>query len=159
MLTVNSGAYGPFYSGNCKATDWHLPVLFSQTVCLSNLFLTFSSVPLRAQRTFQAVCPRPICLFVVPFKTEQSLELLLKFEKINACQLDVAAMYMKVLLSYGQDLEQVRVIYQTEKASPTTSRNLPPIAGRIAWARQLFRRIEAPMKVFKKHPDILKVSQ
>ena len=66
---------------------------------------------------------------------------------------------MKVLSSYGQDLEQVRVIYQTEKSSPTAPRNLPPIAGRIAWARQLFRRIEAPMKMFKKNPDILKVRQ
>jgi len=64
---------------------------------------------------------------------------------------------MKVLTSYGQDLEQVRTVYQTERASPNTPRNLPPIAGRIAWARQLFRRIEAPMKVFKKNPDILKV--
>ena len=81
----------------------------------------------------------------------------MKFEKIDACQLDVTAKYMKVLLSYGQDLEQVRVIYQTEKSSPTTARNLPPIAGRIAWARQLFRRIDAPMETFKKHPDILKV--
>jgi len=95
----------------------------------------------------------------VLFQTEQSLELLVKFEKINACQLDVAAKYTKLLLSYGQDLEQVRLMYQSEKTSPTTSRNLPPIAGRIAWARQLLRRIEAPMKVFKTHPDILKVSQ
>jgi len=98
-------------------------------------------------------------VFVVLFQTEQSLELLVKFEKINACQLDVAAKYTKLLLSYGQDLEQVRLMYQSEKTSPTTSRNLPPIAGRIAWARQLLRRIEAPMKVFKTHPDILKVSQ
>ena len=98
-------------------------------------------------------------VFVVLLQTEQSLELLVKFEKINACQLDVAAKYTKLLLSYGQDLEQVRLMYQSEKTSPTTSRNLPPIAGRIAWARQLLRRIEAPMKVFKTHPDILKVSQ
>jgi len=95
----------------------------------------------------------------VLFQTEQSLELLVKFEKIAVCQLDVTAKYMQVLSSYGQDLEQVRVIYETEKSSPSTPRNLPPVAGRIAWARQLFRRIEAPMKVFKKNPDILKVRQ
>jgi len=85
--------------------------------------------------------------------------LLERFEKIEACQLDVTAKYMKLLSLYGQDLEQVRVIYQTEKSSPTAPRNLPPIAGRIAWARQLFRRIEAPMKMFKKNPDVLKVRQ
>ena len=91
------------------------------------------------------------------FQTEQCLELLAKFERIAACQLDVADKYTNVLLSYGQDVEQVRLIYQAEKTSPTTSRNLPPIAGRIAWARQLFRRIEAPMKIFKQNPEILKV--
>jgi len=66
---------------------------------------------------------------------------------------------MKVLSLYGQDLEQVRVIYQTEKTTPAAPRNLPPIAGRIAWARQLFRRTEAPMKVFKMNADILKVNR
>jgi len=83
----------------------------------------------------------------------------MKFEKIDACQLDVAAKYTKVLLLYGQDLEQVRVLYQIEKSNPSTSRNLPPVSSRIAWARQLFRRIEAPMKLFMMHPDILKVRQ
>jgi len=82
-----------------------------------------------------------------------------KFEKIDACKLDVTAKYMMVLSSYGQDLEQVRAMYQTEKSNPTAPRNLPPIAGRIAWARQLFRRIEAPMEVLKRNPDILKVRQ
>ena len=71
--------------------------------------------------------------------------------------MDVTDKYMKVLSSYGQDLEQVRTTYQAEKTSPEAPRNLPPIAGRIAWARQLFRRIEAPMNVFQKNPDILKV--
>jgi len=83
--------------------------------------------------------------------------LLEKFAKIGACQLDVTAKYMNVLSSYGQDLEQVRVTYESEKTSPAAPRNLPPVTGRIAWARQLFRRIDDPMKTFKKNPDILKV--
>lgn len=58
---------------------------------------------------------------------------------------------------YSQELEHVRQIYQTEKTDPSAPRNLPPIAGRIAWARQLFRRIEAPMKVLKVKLDITKV--
>jgi len=94
---------------------------------------------------------------VVFLQTEQYLKLLVKFEQIDACQLDVTGKYMKVLSSYGRDLEHVRALYHAERTSPTAPRNLPPIAGRIAWARQLFRRIEAPMKVFKKHSDILQV--
>jgi len=32
------------------------------------------------------------------------------------------------------------------------------VAGKITWARQLFRRIHEPMRVFKTYPEILKVS-
>jgi dynein heavy chain len=92
-------------------------------------------------------------------QTEQSLEMLVKFENIGGRQLDVAARYAKIFTLYGHELEQVRHIYQTDKGNPTIPRNLPPIAGRITWARQLFRRIETPMKVFKKKPELLKVNE
>lgn len=36
------------------------------------------------------------------------------------------------------------------------SRNLPPIAGRIAWARQLYRRITTPIRQFAKQPEVIK---
>ena len=32
------------------------------------------------------------------------------------------------------------------------------MAGKITWARQLFRRIHEPMRVFKTYPEILKVT-
>ena len=63
-----------------------------------------------------------------------------------------------VLHSYGRDLESVRKLYQKQCKEPTIARNLPPISGKIAWSRQLYRRIENPMKVFKSKPDIIKVS-
>lgn len=94
---------------------------------------------------------------VFPLQTEQAVELLAKFETIRTSQLDINAKHVELLSIYGKDLELVRRIYQNEKSDPLTPRNLPPIAGRIAWARQLFRRIEVPMKVFKRKSDILKV--
>ena len=65
---------------------------------------------------------------------------------------------MKVLMNYSRDLEGIRKLYQKSKQDPIIPRNLPPVAGRIAWARQLYRKIEGPMKVFKTKPEILKVS-
>ncbi len=50
----------------------------------------------------------------------------------------------------------MRKLYEKNKAEPTLSRNLPPISGRIAWSRQLYRRITTPIKQFAKRPDILK---
>ncbi len=81
----------------------------------------------------------------------------MKFENISGPALDLKEKYMKVLSGYGRDLESVRKQYQKNKTEPMVARNLPPIAGKIAWARQLYRKIEGPMKVFKKKPDILKV--
>ena len=38
-------------------------------------------------------------------------------------------------------------------------RDVPPISGRIAWARQLTRRIRNPMDIFQKHPSCLKTPE
>ncbi len=47
-------------------------------------------------------------------------------------------------------------MYEKNKAEPSLSRNLPPISGRISWARQLYRRITTPIKQFAKQPDVIK---
>jgi len=86
------------------------------------------------------------------------VELLAKFENISGAQLDMNEKYMKVLMNYGKDLESIRKVYQKFKGEPLIPRNLPPVAGRIAWSRQLYRKIEYPMRVFKTKPEILKVN-
>ena len=97
------------------------------------------------------------CVHVSNLQTEKALELLDKFEAISAAQLDLTDKYMRVMTVYGRDLEAIRKIYQKHKGDPQIPRNLPPIAGKIAWARQLYRKIEIPMKIFKNKPGILKV--
>ena len=61
------------------------------------------------------------------------------------------------MANYSRDLESVRKLYQKQKADPVVTRNFPPVSGKIYWARQLYRKIESPMLVFKKKPDIMKV--
>lgn len=36
-----------------------------------------------------------------------------------------------------------------QKLDPPIGRDLPPVAGRILWARQLSSRIRAPMELFQ----------
>ena len=96
-------------------------------------------------------------LSVFFFQTEKAVELLGKFEAISGSNLNMNEKYMKVLMNYSRDLEGIRKLYQKSKQDPIIPRNLPPVAGRIAWARQLYRKIEGPMKVFKTKPEILKV--
>jgi dynein heavy chain len=88
--------------------------------------------------------------------TEFALELLGKFEIVAALRPDIGDRYRGVLKLYGRELDQVRLVYQSDKSDPPVSRNLPPIAGRIAWARQLYRRIEGPIKILKNKVDLMK---
>lgn len=41
------------------------------------------------------------------------------------------------------------------QGSPPLSKNAPPIAGVVSWSRQLLRRVEEPMEVFRKDPDVM----
>ena len=93
--------------------------------------------------------------FFLP-QTENAIDLLDKFESISGSNLDINEKYTKVLMNYGRDLESIRKLYQKYKQEPMIPRNLPPVAGRIAWSRQLYRKIEEPMKAFKTKPIILK---
>ncbi|KAJ8315371.1 LOW QUALITY PROTEIN: hypothetical protein KUTeg_007521 [Tegillarca granosa] len=89
-------------------------------------------------------------------ETEKAVELLVKFENISGANLDMNEKYMRVLMNYGKDLESIRKLYQKYKGDPLIPRNLPPVAGRIAWSRQLYRKIENPMRIFKAKPEIMK---
>jgi dynein heavy chain, axonemal len=71
-------------------------------------------------------------------------------------QLDLESKYHAVFVHYTRkDLEGVRKLYQKFKDAPAIPRNTPPVAGSIAWARQLYRRIETPMKQFKQYTHVL----
>ncbi|XP_066028864.1 dynein axonemal heavy chain 5 isoform X2 [Pocillopora verrucosa] len=94
--------------------------------------------------------------FEKPLSTLRALELLQKFQNIGGVQLDLHDKYQRILMQYGRDLETCKKLYQKQKNDPPILRNLPPVAGKITWARQLFRRIHEPMKVFKTYPEILK---
>jgi len=53
----------------------------------------------------------------------------------------------------------VRKIYEKNKEDPPLSRNLPPTAGRIIWARQLYQRISIPIKLLQDKMDLNKTEE
>jgi dynein heavy chain len=88
--------------------------------------------------------------------TERALELLEKFSQIKNLQLDLESKYQVIFQHFvKRDLEGARKTYQLQKDQPPISRNMPPVAGAIAWARQIYRRIEKPMRMFKEHSRVL----
>ena len=49
--------------------------------------------------------------------------------------------------------------YNQHKESPPLARNLPPISGKIAWSRQLYRRIAAPVAIFQKNQQLMQLPE
>jgi dynein heavy chain len=53
------------------------------------------------------------------------------------------------LVAYASELAIVQSMYEHDKHAPPVPRNTPPVAGAVAWCRQLLRRIDAPMQRFQ----------
>ncbi|NXC02597.1 DYH8 protein, partial [Orthonyx spaldingii] len=102
-------------------------------------------------QTFMRTCFRKI------LSSQNSLELLQRFQNLNmpCLQEETAHTVGCILQHYVAELEATKQLYQNEKDDPPIARNMPPIAGKILWVRQLFRRINEPISYFHKHSDIL----
>uniref|UniRef100_A0A3P9MF80 Dynein, axonemal, heavy chain 5 n=1 Tax=Oryzias latipes TaxID=8090 RepID=A0A3P9MF80_ORYLA len=85
--------------------------------------------------------------------TQRALDVLHQFERLGIPDLGTDTKYQDILLKYGQDIEWVSDIFEMEKLDPPFERDLPPMAGRIMWARILFRRITDPMNFFQQVTD------
>ncbi|CAH8650310.1 unnamed protein product [Schistosoma curassoni] len=76
---------------------------------------------------------------------QRSLRIIGQFEKLNLPNLGVDEAHIKSLHRFSQLIEHVGKEYSKFKASPPIGRDIPPIAGKISWAKELYRRIESPM--------------
>ncbi|XP_030605717.1 dynein heavy chain 5, axonemal isoform X1 [Archocentrus centrarchus] len=87
--------------------------------------------------------------------TERALNVLRTFQRLGIPDLGIDEKYQQILQNYGRDIEMVSRIYMKQKLDPPIGRDLPPVAGRIMWARQLYSRIQGPMDLFQQHPGVL----
>lgn len=69
--------------------------------------------------------------------------------RLGIPDLGIDERYQHLLQNYGKDIENVSRLYMKQKLDPPIGRDLPPVAGRILWARQLSSRIRAPMDLFQ----------
>ena len=95
----------------------------------------------------------------VLFQVEQSLLFLNKFQDLEGLKIDFADKYSKLMQNFSKELDTVRKIYEKNKEDPPLSRNLPPTAGRIIWARQLYQRISMPIKLLQEKIDLNKTEE
>lgn len=90
--------------------------------------------------------------------SEGAFDLLSKFQNVQtreAIKDLLTRKYDDVLKRYKRELEDMDNLFQTGKAKPPISKNMPPKAGSIAWSRSIMGRIKAPIKKFKTKADQL----
>ena len=79
---------------------------------------------------------------------DQSLTLLKRYQLIinrENLRNDLESKLSVIFHNYGLELARVEQIYEKNKHEPPITRNVPPVAGNIAWARLLLKRVEDPM--------------
>ena len=71
--------------------------------------------------------------------------------------LDTLAKWKYAVSLFVKDLQFVQSEYNEHKHDPPLARNLPPVSGKIAWSRQLYRHISAPMTAFQRVPELMQL--
>ncbi|KAM9353789.1 dynein axonemal heavy chain 5 isoform 2-T2 [Symphorus nematophorus] len=99
------------------------------------------------------------CTFEKIQNTERALSVLKIFERLGIPDLGIDEKYQRILQNYGRDIEMVSRIYVKQKLDPPIGRDMPPVSGRIMWARQLYSRIQGPMDLFQQHPGVLSTAE
>ncbi|XP_055862272.1 dynein axonemal heavy chain 8-like isoform X3 [Biomphalaria glabrata] len=79
------------------------------------------------------------------------------FELLKLSFLDTECEYSNILTFYGEELDAIMQMYDREKDDPQVQRNMPPIAGRISFLRQILSHIAEPIFLLQKYsPCVLK---
>ena len=69
------------------------------------------------------------------------------FEQIKFLGIELYPHYTYTLEHvFAQELDHVRRTYLADRDAPPISRNMPPLAGRVAWSRNLSMRLEQPIQ-------------
>lgn len=75
--------------------------------------------------------------------------------RLRLPSLDTLSKWKYAVNLYAKDLQFVQNEYAEKKDNPPLARNLPPTSGRVAWSRQLYRRIEGPISVLQRNKRVL----
>ncbi|XP_045464438.1 dynein axonemal heavy chain 8-like isoform X2 [Harmonia axyridis] len=84
------------------------------------------------------------------------LRLLKRFEKLNLPCLHLEERYLEAMIMFQDELGNLRDIYNEERQTPMLPKLMPPVAGRLMWIKNFYRKIEQPMLVFREKSRVIK---
>ena len=92
---------------------------------------------------------------------EGAFDLVQNFQKISAggtggaLRQQISDRYTDILTQYLHELDGVSTLFKEHRDRPPLYKNYPPVAGAIAWARDLYHRAKRPIVRFRKHGGLL----
>uniref|UniRef100_A0A3P9NGZ4 Dynein axonemal heavy chain 8 n=1 Tax=Poecilia reticulata TaxID=8081 RepID=A0A3P9NGZ4_POERE len=91
------------------------------------------------------------------YSSQQALTLLQRFQKLRLSCLEIQTFNIlhNVLQCYITEVDNITKLYEKWHKDPPVARNMPPVSGRIGWARHLFKRIYEPILFIKENSDVL----
>ena len=90
--------------------------------------------------------------------SEGAFDLLNKFKNImtrKKIDEQLKQKYDNVLETYEKEVDEMDQLFNKGKDNPPISKNMPPNAGAIAWARSIMGRIKTPIYKFKTRQELL----
>ncbi|KAJ8670776.1 hypothetical protein QAD02_002035, partial [Eretmocerus hayati] len=88
-------------------------------------------------------------------RIQQTLAMIKRFQKLNFKQLWIDRKYLELSKVLEAEIEEMRDRYNEDRSNPPLPRNIPMISARIIWIRQLLKRIEIPMEIYKTRPRVM----
>jgi len=90
--------------------------------------------------------------------SDGAFNLLAKFKNIKTrpkIEQQMKNKYDDVLKKYKEELVEMNALFEKYKDNPPISKNMPPTAGRIEWARSIMGRVKGPIDKFKQKEGLI----
>ena len=88
----------------------------------------------------------------------RAIEFTQRFERLKLPCLNMLEKWKFCITLFVKDIDFVQKEYNEQRESPQLARNLPPVSGRIAWCRQLYRRLREPVDIFRGQSELMALS-
>ena len=86
---------------------------------------------------------------------QRAIEFTQRFERLKLPCLNTFEKWTFCVSLFVKDIEFVQKEYNEQKEDPPLARNLPPVSGRIAWSRQLYRRLKESVNSFQTQTELM----
>lgn len=87
------------------------------------------------------------------------IDFLKKFKPLEDIGIDLTDKYLKAIAVYQKSIDHIKKNFYNNRFNPKTNPMMPPVAGKIEWARQIFEVISTPIEFFKDNFPLLQSNQ